>query len=307
MTDSSDLILDLHITISQFPTLLYSTPFSIAKSAMANTDIPTRRAGPPSVIHAGLWRTGTASMCEAYSILGLRPWHGLYLDREDKEIFHRFEKAIDATLPHAPGAKAQPPFTRSDWDTIFGEYDVPTDWAGWFVEELANAYPEAKVVIVQRDFDAWYRSLDETLLRHVFRFPDTQLGTIVSALTGNRARQCIEKLILGRFGLQSYRQINKDVARRFYFSYYDRIRQVIPQERKLEYELGSGWKPLCEFLGKEVPAGVVFPRINEAEGFEVKVKKVSNDLSWAAWEKVQPWILGGVVVAAATMVVCHWR
>lgn len=275
---------------------------------MANSNTVSKPHGPPCVIHAGLWRTGTASMCEAYSILGLRPWHGLYLDREDKDIFRRFEKAIDATLPNAPGAKKRPPFTRSDWDTIFGEYDVPADWAGWFVEELANAYPEAKVVIVQRDFDAWYQSLDETLLRHVFRFPDTQLGGIVSALTGNRARQCIEKLVLGRFGLQSYREIDKDVARKFYFAYYDRIRQVISDDRKLEYKLGSGWKPLCDFLGEEVPVGVDFPRINEAEGFEVKVKKVSNDLSWAAWEKLQFWVLaGGVIAVAGTMAVRSWR
>lgn len=268
--------------------------------------------GPPSVIHAGLWRTGTASMCEAYALLGLRPWHGLYLDRKETEIFRRFEKAIDATLAHAPGATpsspSPPPFTRADWDTIFGDYDVPTDWAGWFVEELADAYPDAKVVIVQRDFDAWYQSLDETLLRHVFRFPDTHLAPIVSSITGNRARQCVEKLILGRFGVRNYREINKDVARRFYFEYYDRIREVIPEERKLEYTLGSGWEPLCEFLGKEVPAGVPFPRVNEAQGFEVKVKRATSDLSWAAWEKVQPWVLTGGVIAVATMAAARfWR
>ena len=274
---------------------------------MASIDTANRRPGPPSVIHAGLWRTGTASMCEAYSLLGLRPWHGLYLDREDTEIFHRFEKAIDATLPNAPGARARPPFTRADWDTIFGDYDVPTDWAGWFVEELVHAYPDAKVVIVQRDFDAWYRSLDETLLQHVFRFPGPQLGPIVSALTGNRARQCVEKLVLGRFGVRHYKEINKDVARKFYFSYYDRIRQVIAEERKLEYKLGSGWEPLCEFLGKEVPVGRDFPRINEAEGFEAKVKKVSSDLSWSAWEKVQPWVVAGAVIAVTTMAARFWR
>lgn len=272
----------------------------------------THRPGPPSVIHAGLWRTGTASMCEAYALLGLRPWHGLYLDRPDtassREVMAKFEKAIDATLPHAPGAnKSQPPFTRADWDTLFGDYDVPTDWAGWFVEELAAAYPDAKVVIVQRDFDAWWKSLDETLLRHVFRFPDTQVGGLVSWLTGNRARQCVEKLVMGRFGVRNYREINKDVARKFYFAYYDRIRAEIPEERKLEYRLGEGWEPICRFLGKEVPAGVPFPRVNEAEGFEVKVKKVARDQSWGAWEKAQPWVLAGGVIVVATMAVRFWR
>lgn len=284
---------------------------------MASTNLDAGTRGPPSVIHAGLWRTGTASMCDAYSLLGLRPWHGLYLDPAETEIFRRFEKAIDATLPHARSVLAaassattattpiahlqSPPFSRDDWDTIFGDFDAVTDWAGWFVEELADAYPDAKVVIVQRDFDAWYQSLDETLLRHVFRFPDTQLAPIVSAITGNRARQCVEKLILGRFGVRNYREINKDVARKFYFAYYDRIRHVIPEERKLEYKLGSGWEPLCEFLGKEVPAGVAFPRVNEAQGFEVKVKRATSNLSRAAWEKIKPWVLSGSMIAVAMM------
>ena len=166
--------------------------------------------------------------------------------------------------------------------------------------------PRREVVIVQRDFDAWYRSLDETLLRHVFVSPvlnwPYRLGSYC-----NRARQCVEKLILGRFGLQHYREINEDVARKFYFSYYDRIRQVIPDERKLEYKLGSGWEPLCEFLGKEVPVGADFPRINEAEGFEAKVKKVSSDLSWGAWEKVKPWVMAGAVIAVTTMAARFWR
>jgi hypothetical protein len=245
-------------------------------------------------------------MCEAYSLLGLRPWHGLYLDEKDTDIFRRFEKAIDAALP-PPGTKP-PPFTRADWDTIFGDYDVPTDWAGWFVEELAGAYPDAKVVIVQRDFDAWYKSLDETLLRHVFRFPGAQLDPIISAFTGNRARQCVQKLILRSFGVRSYKEINKDVAKKFYFSYYDRIRHVVPAERKLEYKLGSGWEPLCEFLGKETPVDVAFPRVNEAEGFEEKVKKVTSDLSWAAWAEVQPWVLaGGVMIVGAMAVARFWR
>jgi hypothetical protein len=273
---------------------------------MATINADTQKHGPPRVIHAALWRTGTASMCEAYSLLGLRPWHGLYLDEKDTDIFRLFEKAIDAALP-LPGT-TPPLFTRADWDTIFGDYDVPTDWAGWFIEELAAAYPDAKVVIVQRDFDAWYKSLDETLLRHVFSFPGTQLDPILSALTGNRARQCVEKLILRSFGVRHYSEINKDVAKRFYFSYYHKIRQMIPEERKLEYKLGSGWEPLCEFLGKDPPVDVAFPRVNEAEGFEKKVKKATSNLSWAAWEKLQAWVLAGGVVIVATMAAAHfWK
>lgn len=34
-------------------------------------------------------------------------------------------------------------------------------------------------------------------------------------------------------------------------------------DRLLEYKLGSGWEPLCKFLGKPVP-DVPFPHVNES-------------------------------------------
>lgn len=40
--------------------------------------------------------------------------------------------------------------------------------------------------------------------------------------------------------------------------------RVTPSERLLEHRLGSGWEPLCEFLGKPVPEGVPFPRVNDS-------------------------------------------
>jgi len=47
-----------------------------------------------------------------------------------------------------------------------------------------------------------------------------------------------------------------------YYEHYDTIRAVTPPERLLEYELGSGWEPLCKFLGKPIPKEP-FPHVNE--------------------------------------------
>lgn len=50
-----------------------------------------------------------------------------------------------------------------------------------------------------------------------------------------------------------------------YRAHYAHIRHLLKDqpERLLEYKLGSGWEPLCEFLGKEVPE-VPFPHVNES-------------------------------------------
>lgn len=39
------------------------------------------------------------------------------------------------------------------------------------------------------------------------------------------------------------------------------VRGLVPKERLLEWQIGDGWEPLCEFLDKPVP-DVPFPYAN---------------------------------------------
>ena len=41
----------------------------------------------------------------------------------------------------------------------------------------------------------------------------------------------------------------------------------MPKENLLEYRMGEGWKPLCDFLNVPVPEGKKFPRTNDTDGF----------------------------------------
>lgn len=51
------------------------------------------------------------------------------------------------------------------------------------------------------------------------------------------------------------------------------MRKIVPRERLLEVELGSGWEPLCKFLGKGIPSQP-FPRVNEAAARDKFVQKI---------------------------------
>ena len=42
---------------------------------------------------------------------------------------------------------------------------------------------------------------------------------------------------------------------------------MVPAENLLEYKMGEGWKPLCDFLEVPVPEGRKFPRTNDTDGF----------------------------------------
>lgn len=45
------------------------------------------------------------------------------------------------------------------------------------------------------------------------------------------------------------------------------VKRTIPADRLLVYELGSGWEPLCQFLGAEIP-NEPFPHTNTTADFD---------------------------------------
>jgi hypothetical protein len=68
------------------------------------------------------------------------------------------------------------------------------------------------------------------------------------------------------------------------------------RERLLDYRLGEGWGPLCEFLGKEVPVGLEFPRVNETVAFKEKTTIMIKLAGKRMLRKWAPFVVG--VVAA---------
>jgi hypothetical protein len=77
------------------------------------------------------------------------------------------------------------------------------------------------------------------------------------------------KLWLGYFRAGNASEV-LETARVVYKEHYARVRRLVPSEQLLEYELGSGWKPLCDFLEKDKPE-VEFPWINEAAALRKKM------------------------------------
>ncbi|KAJ6786534.1 hypothetical protein PWT90_08192 [Aphanocladium album] len=213
------------------------------------------------VIHVALYRMATRSLAEAYRILGYKTHHGI----EDVmgNPWVGIEKAVEGTWPNIPTARPQARFTREDWDTLWGnEYDVITDLACPFTDQLIEAYPNAKIVVVQRDFDSWWNSYQTALLDNIFA---ARLWLIIWLIRNVLRSRAVDAMIKVNYGLFHARNIDeiKANARTTYDEYYRNIREKIPAERRLEYKMGDGWEPLCAFLGKDVP-DVPFPRLNDS-------------------------------------------
>jgi hypothetical protein len=234
-------------------------------------------------------------MAEALTILGYKGvYHGIKATRspEDWKFFNR---AADASFPTLP-TYAGPALTQDQWEELYGPYEATTDVASVFGRNLTTAYPDAKVVLVIRDFEPWYTSINRGVFNQLWSGAANFSIQYLEPLLGSEAGVASRKMILGFFRAQTVDEARLN-AREAYDRHHRELREAVPTDQLLEYRMGQGWEPLCEFLGKPVP-DVEFPWVNEAAELEKVVReKIMEDLVSAAWV-VMPW-LAGVAAAGA--------
>ncbi|KAK2609946.1 hypothetical protein N8I77_003414 [Diaporthe amygdali] len=275
---------------------------------MATPEEKALDAGPPKVLCVGMLRTGTSSLAAALSEIGFKHvFHGLD-SRTKPSHWVFFERAAIAAWPevNAKGQSPPPkPFIRKDWDELFGVYDAVTDLSCFWALQLADAYPDAKVILSERDFDKWFPSFDSEVLQPLFGpWVDFFLKG-VGIIIGNRAGFAMQKTISGFFGgartLEELRNRAPDVYRQ----HSERVKAHVAPERLLVYRVGrDGWDPLCEFLGKEIPQGKEFPRVNDRDSHRQGDKEIRKAVWIEAVRSVAPY---AIAMAAVWVGWCYWR
>jgi len=244
------------------------------------------------VLSLSFLRTGTASIQSALLLLGYdHTYHGLDA-AENWDDFVIWEKAADATF-FGKGPK----LNSDDWDEMLGHCCATTDITSYFAEEMILTYPEAKVILVERDVERWYKSFDETILQTNFDLKSDFILNIVEPILGSRGTISIRKMLLGFFRAQNVDQIRESAKGR-YLEHYETIRRIVPKQQLLNFKLTDGWGPLCAFLGKEVPdAG--FPWVNETKALQETIKKVQSKMMMNAMKKIVPTLGGAIVLGVA--------
>jgi hypothetical protein len=194
------------------------------------------------IIGAGLGRTGTDSLRAALSTLGFGPCHHMY------EIRDNPEKAGPWHAYFCGGAPL-------DLDLLFEGYRSQVDWPGAHLwRESAAHYPDAKVILSVRDPEGWYESYSKTI--KVFR--ETEMPPDAPHL--RRIQEFVDVFLGDRFD-------GKARAIAAFEAHVAAVKSAIPADRLLVYELGSGWGPLCAFLGVPVP-DQAFPHTNATKDFQ---------------------------------------
>ncbi|KAI8267477.1 hypothetical protein K4K58_007893 [Colletotrichum sp. SAR11_239] len=250
-----------------------------------------------SQAHSGACRNSNLSrkktaMCAALEKLGIPCWHSTVFMSTNFADIEMWQEAVDRKF-----FGAGEPVGRDEFDQLLHSYgavssDTP---AVAFAEELIAAYPEAKVVLVEREVESWHKSYMQGVIANMFdpfislvyqldRFYVHPIGKIHRSVTG------------GWLDIWNVKDAEAK-ARQKYREHYEMLRRVMPKERLLEFDLADGWGPLCEFLGKDVPK-VPFPHLNEKAWLDEKVKIIAvNGLKGLG--KKMGLIMGPVAVAGA--------
>ena len=199
------------------------------------------------VICAGLAKTGTTSLAKALQVLG----YNVYDFQEHYEI--HIQQWLDSfeTDRH--------PNFKEIYQGVDAVTDVPP--AFWF-EEISADFPEAKVILTVRDSeDAWLKSWKEHLQlgSKMLPFYVRILFYIVPWM--KKTKHFFDTLHQAIYG--SFNPEATALYRVKYRQHNERVQAVIPAEKLLVFNVKQGWKPLCEFLGCDVPS-TPFPRVNAA-------------------------------------------
>lgn len=222
-------------------------------------------------------RSGTHSLAHALRILGHeRILHAVenILDNNEWAGYFRASWACSQYLREsgyrpawAKNMALTHPWTVEDWDALFGDYQGLTDSAAMFAPELVQVYPNAKFIVCHRDLDAWEASFDRALIRC---FHQGWVGWLfrewVSPLAGIWLMQAQWGCLIGWTRAQTTDGMRNNLRKR-YDEHFAEIRRLVPKEQLLEFKLGDGWGPLCEFLNCPIP-DVPYPHMNSSKDID---------------------------------------
>ncbi len=203
------------------------------------------------VIGAGYGRNGTLSLKHGLEKLGFaKCYHMMELDQsKDEDLawlkLHRGEQV--------------------DLEKLFEGYQASVDWPSCnFWRQQMAAFPEAKVILSERDPEAWYASIMKTI------YPSS------TALRDHLEKQADKDPLLERRcemvfeliwdGLFEGRMTEKDHVIDVYLAHNQRVKDEVPADKLLVFESKLGWEPLCDLLELPVP-DEPYPKTNTSEDF----------------------------------------
>ncbi|KAE9376155.1 hypothetical protein N431DRAFT_371218 [Stipitochalara longipes BDJ] len=221
----------------------------------------SRQATTMEVLVLGLCRTGTLSMKIALEELGYKNVYHFSTVDEDPAHAGLWIEALRRKYEAQLGNSIETP--KTNWNQILEGCNAVTDIpAACFGPELIAAYPDAKIILTTRSAASWQKSMLRTI-------HSLQSSYIIRLLLLNADQRTKNLSHLMDLVITYY--FNGSIPHngvKVFEKHNNMIKEMAIVEKRecLEFRLGDGWEPLCEFLGKEVPEHS-FPRVNDTQSW----------------------------------------
>jgi hypothetical protein len=174
------------------------------------------------------------------------------------------KKEWDALLGHCMVSVSFRSYSASSANIDEAVSDVP---AICFTYELLENYPDAKVILTTRDLTSWAESYRATVgqyfqyTKHTYTNPWAWQYWFRPRDDLSEMLACIHKYEPNRWSMPR--------AEAAYLDQVARVRDSVPKERLLEFDVKQGWEPLCKFLDKPVPKDKPFPKLMDRAMFRM--------------------------------------
>ncbi|CAH8595720.1 unnamed protein product [Dicrocoelium dendriticum] len=231
------------------------------------------------VIGAGLGRTGTNSLKVALEVLLKGNCYHL------KDLYKKRSRDVakwnelDKRLASSSDGRLDVSLCKEIFSGYIAAVDHPVCA---YYKELLALYPDAKVILTTRDPEIWLHGVRSTILpRDLFSNRPWSFYFIRSIL----GLKPLHELYLG-----SWRRVfgqgvdfSSDTAMlNGFIRWTDSVKEAVPTDRLLVYDISKGWEPLCTFLHVPVPDSP-FPHVNEYKELRRLIKLERRSTKLLQW------------------------
>lgn len=222
------------------------------------------------VIGAGLMRTGTTTLKAALEqILCGKCYHMLTV----LENPHHAAFWISACTTEP---------SDEEWREFLKDYNSAVGFpAVAFYESLSRVYPDAKVILTERNAHRWTISVKNDIARYLDLMQLFPLNIYLFFTKMRNLPSMTRRLYRKRFGDDILEKLNDQNHMISVFEeHVRRVRSCVPSERLLVFRAFESWHPLCQFLDKPEPKEQ-FPYLETTAESVLRIEKLENQLKFA--------------------------
>lgn len=195
------------------------------------------------IIGLGVGRTGTYSLRMAINRLSYGPCHHM------EEVLKQMDVQVPLWSETLKG--------NMNWSAIYDGYKSAVDWpTAAFYRALIKEYPSAKFILTERSPESWADSFGSTIYKLL-------AGRAQAPAKMHDWLEMVTEVVT-RTGFPQ--GLDRDGLMKGFKAHNQAVKETIPEEQLLVYQVKEGWEPLCKFLDEPVP-DEPFPRTNNREEF----------------------------------------